>query len=261
LRIANELEAAIQSVAPGSVLAFIAETVCGGGYGALSPPPGYFKRIREICDQYDIFLILDEVYCGLGRTGRLHACDDEGIVPDLLVVAKGLAAGFAPIGAVLTTDAIHETIAKGTGSFNGGFTHSGHTLSCAAALTVQRIVREEGLVANAAAQGQLLRRLLEERFADHRHVGDIRGRGLMQAIELVADRESKASFNPDQGVGPTLSQAARDQGLICWVGSGTVDGHRGEHVMLSPPFIVTPEDVASIADRLCKALDITLQGA
>ncbi|MDB5576283.1 MAG: aspartate aminotransferase family protein [Bradyrhizobium sp.] len=254
LRIAEELETAIRAAGAETVLAFIAETVCGGGYGALTPPPGYYKRVREICDRHGILLILDEVYCGLGRTGTLHACEQDGIVPDLLVVAKGLAAGFAPIGSVLAAATVFDSM----GSFGGGFTHSGHTLSCAAALAVQQTVREEGLVENSAKQGALLRTLLEERFGNHRHVGDIRGRGLMQAVELVADRGTKDTFDPALKLGPRIAQEARDRGLICWVGSGTADGNRGEHIMLSPPFIVTPSDVAEIVGRLGEAVDAAL---
>jgi adenosylmethionine-8-amino-7-oxononanoate aminotransferase len=259
LRIADELEAAILAAQTDSILCFIAETVCGGGYGALTPPAGYYKRIREICDRHGIFFILDEVYCGLGRTGTLHACEQDGVVPDLLVVAKGLAAGFAPIGAVLVSGPIHQVIAEKTGSFGGGFTHSGHALSCAAALAVQTIVREEKLVANAATQGRFLRDSLETRFGNHRHVGEVRGRGLMQAIELVADRGRKDTFDPALKIAPRISAAARARGLICWVGSGTVDGTRGEHVMLSPAFIVTPQDVEEIVGRLGEAVDAVLQ--
>jgi adenosylmethionine-8-amino-7-oxononanoate aminotransferase len=259
LRIANELEEAILAAEPDTILAFIAETLGGGGYGALVPPPGYFKRIREICDKYGILLILDEVYCGLGRTGHLHACEAEGIVPDLLVVAKGLAAGFAPIGSVLVSSKVHDMIISGTGGFGGGYTHSGHTQSCAAALAVQQIVREEGLVENAARQGELLTRLLYERFGNHRHVGDIRGRGMMQAIELVADRTDKSTFDPTLKLAPRIARAALDRGLICWAGSGTVDGTRGEHVMIAPPFIVTAEDVGQIVERLGDAVDAALQ--
>ncbi|MBR0967353.1 aspartate aminotransferase family protein [Tardiphaga sp. 538_B7_N1_4] len=254
-RLAKELEAAIGDAGPETILAFIAETVSGGGVGALSSPPGYFKRVREICDRHGIFLILDEVYCGLGRTGKLHACEAEGIVPDILVVAKGLAAGFAPIGAVLTKGRIHEEIK----SFGGGFTHSGHTLSCVAALVVQRTVREEGLVENAEVQGNLLRRLLEERFGNHRYTGDIRGRGMMQAIEFVSDRNTKEPFDPEKGLAAKISQACLNEGLICWAMNGVVDGYRGDHVMLAPAFIVRPEEVHDIVDRLERGLDKALE--
>lgn len=260
-RIADELETAIEAAGPETVLAFIAETVGGSSSGALTAPPGYFKRVREICDRHGVFFILDEVYCGLGRTGRAHACEAEGIVPDFLVVAKGLAAGYAPIGAVLTTSAIHDTIANGSGNFKGGFTHSGHTLSCAAALAVQRTVREDGLVANAAIQGARMRQLLEERFGNHRHVGDIRGRGLLQSIELVADRGAKTPFSPDLKLAAHIMRESMEAGLLCNAAGGTVDGVRGEHVLLAPPFIVDGAEVEQIVDRLGKAVDRAVEKA
>ena len=257
-RIAQELEQAILREAPGSVLAFIAETVVGSSSGALTPPPGYLRSIRETCSRHGVLLILDEVYCGLGRTGHLHACQADGIVPDLLVVAKGLAAGYAPIGAVLVGESIHEAIAGGSGSFKGGFTHSGHILSCAAALAVQRAVRQEGLLDNVVKQSQLLETRIRERFESHPHVGDMRGRGLMRGIEIVADRNTKEPFAPSARIGAHLLQQCMDQGLLCNAASGTIDGSRGDHVLLTPPFIISAEEVDELVDRLAKALDATL---
>ena len=257
-RIADELEIAIKAAGPETVLAFIAETVGGSSSGALTAPPGYFRRVREICDRYGVALILDEVYCGLGRTGTAHACLSEEVVPDYLVVAKGLAAGFAPIGAVFASSQVHDTIAEGLGAFRGGFTHSGHTLSCAAALSVQGIVREEKLIANAARQGALLRSMLEERFGNHRHVGDIRGRGLLQSIELVADRTTKAPFAPQQRLAAAISREARAAGLIVNAAAGTIDGLTGDHVLLAPPFVVTRDEIATIIERLGNAVDRAL---
>ncbi|MES1975641.1 MAG: aspartate aminotransferase family protein [Pseudomonadota bacterium] len=254
-RIAADLETAIKAVGPDTVLAFIAETIGGSSSGALTAPPGYYASVRDICDRYGVALIMDEVYCGLGRSGTRYAIQAEGIVPDYLVVAKGLAAGYAPIGAVLTSDHIHDTIAGGSGNFRGGFTHSGHTLSCAAALAVQRIVREEKLIANVATQGALLGKLLQERFAQHAHVGDVRGRGLLQSIELVADRTSKAPFDPQARLAAAISREASALGMLVNAASGTVDGRTGDHVLLAPPFIVTHEDIVEIVDRLGQAVD------
>jgi adenosylmethionine-8-amino-7-oxononanoate aminotransferase len=177
------------------------------------------------------------------------------VVPDYLVAAKGLAAGFAPIGAVFTSERVHDVIAAGIGAFRGGFTHSGHMLSCAAALAVQRIVREEGLIENAARQGDLLRAMLEERFGNHRHVGEVRGRGLLQSIELVADRAGKAPFAPQQRLAAAISREANTAGLMVNAASGTIDGVTGDHVLLAPPFIVTPEEVEMIVGRLGDAID------
>lgn len=254
-RIADELETAIKAAGPVTVLAFIAETIGGSSSGALTAPPGYFRRVREICDRYGVALLLDEVYCGLGRSGTAHACLAENVVPDYLIAAKGLAAGFAPIGAVFTSDRVHDVIAAGAGAFRGGFTHSGHTLSCAAAVAVQRIVRTEGLIENVARQGALLRTMLEERFGNHRHVGDVRGRGLLQSIELVADRTSKAPFAPQQRLAAAISREANAAGLIVNAASGTIDGLTGDHVLLAPPFIVSREDVETIVERLGDAVD------
>jgi len=254
-RIADELDIAIRAAGPDTVLAFIAETIGGSSSGALTAPPGYFRRVRDICDHHGVALILDEVYCGLGRSGTAHACLAENIVPDYLVAAKGLAAGFAPIGAVMTSERVNDIIAKGSGAFRGGFTHSGHTLSCAAALAVQRIVREDDLIANVARQGALLGELLVERFGNHRHVGEVRGRGLLQSIELVADRASKAPFEPQQRLAAAIAREAAAVGLIVNAASGTIDGVRGDHVLLAPPFIVGRDDVIAIADRLGHAVD------
>jgi len=257
-RIADELEQAILREAPGAVLAFIAETVVGSSSGALTPPPGYLVRIRDICNRHGVLLILDEVYCGLGRTGHLHACQADGVVPDILVVAKGLAAGYAPIGAVLVGEALHDAIAGGSGSFKGGFTHSGHILSCAAALAVQRTVRREGLLQNVVKQAQRLEARLAERFAQHPNIGEIRGRGLMRGLEIVADRISKKPFDATEKISSRLSQACMEQGLLCNVASGTIDGTRGEHVLLAPPFIVSDEEIDELTARLAAALDNAL---
>lgn len=255
LRVANELDTAIRAAGPETVLAFIAETIGGSSSGALTAPPGYYERVREICDAHGVALVLDEVYCGLGRSGTAHACLQENVIPDYLVVAKGLAAGYAPIGAVVTSESVHKTIANGTGAFRGGFTHSGHTLSCTAALAVQRIVRERGLIANVAQQGARLSTLLLDRFGNHRHVGEVRGRGLLQSIELVADRDSKAPFERTQGIAPAIAREAVKLGLIVNAAQGTVDGVRGDHVLLAPPFIIDSDELATMVERLGDAVD------
>ena len=220
-RLALEFEAHILERGSHSVLAFIAETVGGSSSGALVSPPGYLRKIRQICDRYGILLILDEVFCGMGRTGVLHACTAEDVVPDLLAVAKGLGSGFAPIGAVFATSAIHDVIAKGSGSFKGGFTYSGHAIACAAALAVQQVIRTENILENVVQQGARLRSRLNDRFANHHLVGDVRGRGLLQAIELVADRSSKAPFG--SSVAARIQQESFARGLLCLAASGTID--------------------------------------
>ena len=190
-RLAQELEAKIAELGPETVIAFVAETVVGATSGAVPPVEGYFKRIREICDRHGVLLILDEVMCGMGRTGTLHACEQEGIAPDLMAIAKGLGGGFAPIGAVLVGSKIFDALKQGSGLFQHGHTYLGHPLACAGALAVQQVIRRDDLLANVRRQGEHLTRRLGERFGNHHHVGDVRGRGLFQAVELVKDRASK----------------------------------------------------------------------
>lgn len=255
LRIADELEAAILEAGPETVLAFIVETVGGTSSGALPVMPGYFERVRAICDRYGVLLILDEVFAGMGRVGSLYACSSFGVVPDFLVVAKGLAAGFVPMGAVLTSNAIHDAISEGTGYFQAGFTNSGHTLACAAGLAVQRVFREDGILDNVNRQGERLRAGLEERFGNHPHVGDIRGHGLARAIELVVDRASKSPFDASAGLAGRVAAESTARGFICLPAGGTIDGRSGEHVMLAPPLIISDADVDEMVDKLGAAVD------
>ena len=181
---------------PKSVIAFVAETVCGATLGAQPPVPGYFARVREVCDRHGVLLILDEVMCGMGRCGTLYACEAEGVNPDLITIGKGLAAGYQPIGALLIHERIADAIRAGSGAFQHGQTYSGHPVACAAALAVQRAIRNRSLLERVRSLGAKLGTLLRERFEGHANVGDIRGRGLLWALELVADRSSKAPFDP-----------------------------------------------------------------
>jgi adenosylmethionine-8-amino-7-oxononanoate aminotransferase len=222
------------------------------------PATGYFKRIREICDRHGVLLILDEVMCGMGRTGTLHACEQEGIAPDLMTIAKGLGGGYEPIGAVLLGRHIYDSFANGSGFFQHGHTYMGHPLACAAGLAVQETIRRDNLLANVRTQGALLRRRLSERFGNHPHVGDIRGRGLFQAIELVEDRSTKVPFDPATKLHARVKMAAMARGLMVYPMGGTIDGTRGDHVLLAPPFIVTEDQIGEIVDRLGNALDDAL---
>lgn len=257
-RAADELERKLQELGPETVIAFVAETVVGATLGAVPPAPGYFKRIREICDRHGILLILDEVMCGMGRTGTLHACEQEGVVPDLMVIAKGLGGGFAPIGAVLISDRIYQTFAKG-GDFQHGHTYIGHPLACATGLAVQQVIRRDGLLDNVKARGAALERRLAERFGNHHHVGDIRGRGLFQGIELVADRSTKAPFDPSRKLHARIKAEAMKRGLMVYPMGGTVDGRSGDHVLLAPPFIVDDATVDAIVERLGDAVDAAIE--
>ncbi|MBS0550846.1 MAG: aspartate aminotransferase family protein, partial [Proteobacteria bacterium] len=259
-RAANLLEQKIQELGPDTVMAFIAETVVGATAGAVTPAKGYFKRIREICDRHGVLLILDEVMCGMGRTGTLHACEQEGIAPDLMTVAKGLGGGYAPIGAVLLSDKIYDAFAGGSGFFQHGHTYMAHPLACAAALAVQETIQRDNLLANVREMGALLQRRLGERFGNHAHVGDIRGRGLFQAVELVEDRSTKTPFDPARKLHAKVKKAAMARGLMVYPMGGTIDGQRGDHVLLAPPFIVTPDQIGEIVDRLGSAIDDALAG-
>jgi adenosylmethionine-8-amino-7-oxononanoate aminotransferase len=258
-RVAGELENAILRIGAEKVAAFIAEPVVGATLGAVAATPGYFKRIREICDRYRILLILDEVMCGMGRTGTLHACEQEGIEPDLLLLAKGLGAGYQPIGAVLVADKIYAAIASGSGSFNHGHTYMGHAVCCAAALAVQQVIKSEDLLTNVQRQGVALHELLRQRFGAHPYVGDIRGRGLLRAIELVEDRMSKQPVAASLKLHARIKQQAMGQGLICYPGGGTADGDSGDHVLIAPPFNVTDSQLEQIVASLGSAVDAAIK--
>ena len=260
-RLADELEQTILRVGPEQVIAFIAETVGGATAGVLTPVPGYFRRVREVCDRHGILLILDEVMCGMGRCGTLHACEAEGVIPDLLVIAKGLGGGYQPIGAVLAQAKIVDAIRKGTGFFQHGHTYLGHAVACAAALAVQQVIERDGLLEQVMARGDLLMKRLREVFGQHPNVGDIRGRGLFIGLEFVADRATREPFDPALQINATLKRIAMDNGLMCYPMGGTIDGRRGDHVLLAPPFIATEDDVEQIVLRLQRALGRTLEKA
>jgi adenosylmethionine-8-amino-7-oxononanoate aminotransferase len=254
-RLALELEGKIAELGGGNVIAFVAETVVGATVGAVPAVPGYFKRVREICDRNGILLILDEVMCGMGRTGTLHACEQEGVSPDILAIAKGLGGGYAPIGAILLQDAIFKAIEDGSGSFQHSHTYTGHPLACAAALAVQQVIRRDNLLANVRKQGEHLARRLQERFGNHPFVGDVRGRGLFRGIEIVADRGSKKPFDPSDKLHAQIKLEAMARGLMVYPMGGTVDGTQGDHVLLAPPFIVDSTAIDTIVERLGEAID------
>lgn len=257
LRVADELEAKIQELGPETVAAFVAETVVGASIGAAPPAPGYFKRIREICGRHGVLLILDEVMCGSGRTGTYHACEQEGVAPDVMALAKGLAAGYQPTAAVLLSGRIFEAFEKGKGGFLSGHTYMGHPVACAAALAVRRAVLSRGLLANVLVQGEALAQGLLNRLGDHPHVGDIRGRGLFRGIELVRDRTTKEPFDPELKVHARIKRLAMERGLICYPAGGTADGIRGDHVLLAPPFIADSGHIAEIVDLVAGVIEDT----
>ena len=253
-RTAQELEDEILRLGPETVMAFIAEPVVGATLGAVPAVEGYFRRIRAICDRYGVLLILDEVMCGMGRTGYLFACEAEGIAPDILCIAKGLGAGYQPIGAMLCSKEIYAAIKGGSGFFQHGHTYLGHPVATVAGRAVVSKLLREDLVARAATQGAKLALVLQDRFGQAPHVGDIRGRGLFAGIEFVADRDTKEPLDPALGVAGRLKAAAFDKGLICYPMAGTRDGVHGDHVLLAPPFIISDDQIGELADKLGAAM-------
>lgn len=258
-RLAAELEAEFQRLGPDTVAAFLAEPVVGATAGAVTAPDGYFKAVREICDRHGALLILDEVMCGMGRTGTTHAWQQEGVAPDIQAIAKGLGGGYQPIGAMLASGKIIDTIRTGSGAFQHGHTYLAHPLACAAALAVQDVIREDRLLDRVKERGRQLEQRLTESFGNHRHIGDIRGRGLFWAIELVADRASRTAFDPALKLNQRIKAEAFANGLGCYPGGGTVDGVRGDHVLLAPPYIASADEIDQIVDKLGTAVDNVLR--
>jgi adenosylmethionine-8-amino-7-oxononanoate aminotransferase len=257
-RLAAELDAEIRRLGGDAVIAFVAETVAGATLGSVPPVPGYFRRVREVCDRYGVLLILDEVMCGMGRCGSLWAFEPEGVAPDLVSIAKGLGAGYQPIGAVMVARHVYETVVSGSGYFQHGHTYIGHAAACAGALAVQRRLHEDGLLARVAPAGERLEAKLRAAFGAHPHVGEIRGRGLFWSLELVADRAGKTPFDPRERVHARLKQAALEAGLLCYPMGGTLDGERGDHVLLAPPFIVRPAQLDEMIEKLARSLKTVL---
>ncbi len=259
-RIANELETKIQELGAENVAAFVAETVVGATSGALTAPEGYYKRIRDICDQYDVLLILDEIMCGMGRTGVLHACEIEGIQGDLQTLAKGLAAGYQPLGAVLISKKIVDAIESGTGFFQHGHTYIGHATACAAGLATQREIRDRDLLSNVRLQGNNLITQLKDSFSAlpdlDQYIGDFRGRGLFIGIELVANKETKQPFDPQLKLHAKIKKIAMENLLMVYPMGGTIDGVHGDHILLAPSFIIDEDDVAQIVERLTKTIQL-----
>lgn len=257
-RLLKELEDKILEVGPDKVIAFCAETVVGATAGAVPPTPGYFKGVREICDRHGILYIADEVMCGMGRTGTLHAVEQEGVVPDMLAIAKGLGGGYQPIGALLASDRIIDPLRNGSGLFQHGHTYLGHSTACAAALAVQQVIQRDNLLVNVQERGAYLRQALSERLKEHPNVGDIRGRGLFMGLELVRDRVTKTPFASELKLHAQVKARALNNGLMIYPMGGTIDGQLGDHILLALPFIVTDADIDQIVDRLALSIDQSL---
>ena len=258
-RLGTELETEIARLDGSKVIAFVAETVAGATLGCVPPVPGYFKRVREICDRHGILLILDEVMCGMGRCGTMWAFESEGIVPDIVTIAKGLGAGYQPIGAMVASKPVYESITRGSGFFQHGYTYLGHAAACAGALAVQHRLRDDGVLRQVAPMGEVLARQLRAAFGEHPHVGDIRGRGLFWALELVADRTTKKPFEPSRRLHARIKQEALEAGLLCYPMGGTIDGERGDHVLLAPPFVIEPSQIEELVHKLSAAIEGALR--
>ncbi|QQB34571.1 aspartate aminotransferase family protein [Achromobacter deleyi] len=257
-RLAQELEQTFQRLGPDSVMAFVAEPVVGATSGAVTAVPGYFRRIREVCDRHGVLLIADEVMCGMGRTGTLYAVEQEGITPDLITIAKGLGGGYQPIGAVMAQERIVQAMQQGSGFFQHGHTYLGHATACAASLAVQQVIKRDNLLARVRAQGDGLRQRLQQALGEHPHVGDIRGRGLFMGVELVQDRASKATFDPALSLHARIKREAMARGLMVYPMGGTIDGRQGDHVLLAPPFIITDDELDQLTERLAGAIDAAI---
>ncbi len=255
--LALELERTILSAGPESVAAFVAEPIVGATLGAVAPADGYWSAIADVCRRHGVLLVADEVMTGFGRTGTWFGMDHWGVKPDLVVAAKGATSGYWPFGFVAASDRVHRTVVEG-GGFVHGFTYSHSIGGATVAREVLRIIREEDLVSASAAKGALLLGLLRDRLGDHRNVGDVRGRGLLVGVELVADREMKAPFPRSARLTEGIVHAARESGLLVYSGTGCADGTNGDTILLGPPFVVTEAEIERIVAGLAGAIDAAL---
>ncbi|MEM1376022.1 MAG: aspartate aminotransferase family protein [Pseudomonadota bacterium] len=253
-RLAAELAAKIEDLGPATVAAFVAEPVVGATMGAVPPVDGYFRKMKAVCERYGVLMILDEVMCGMGRTGTLFACEQDGVDPDMIAIAKGLGAGAQPIGALMVSDRIYDAVENGTGFFQHGHTYLGHPMACAVGNAVLDRLIDDGVLERVTPMGQKLRDALSARFGNHPHVGNIRGRGLFIGLEIVKDRGTKQPFASSLGIATKIKKRAMAERLMCYPMSGTIDGQAGDHILLAPPFIIEDAHIAMIVDRLETAI-------
>ncbi|KAF4634712.1 hypothetical protein G7Y89_g3397 [Cudoniella acicularis] len=261
-RLATELDDEFQRVGPKTVCAFVAETVAGTALGCIPPSPGYFVAMKAVCDKYGALLILDEVICGMGRTGTAHAWQQEGVVPDIQAVAKGLGGGYTPIAALISGYKVVQAIDGGTGFFNHGHTYQSHAVACAAAVEVQNIIQQNDLIVHVANMGKRLEKGLRAALQTHPHVGDIRGRGLLWAIEFVKNKDTKEPFSPQEGI----SMKIRNIGLVepfnisLWPVSGGATDSGGDHIMISPAYNISEEDIDFIVSSTSEIVKLVFAG-
>ncbi|MBK0097182.1 aspartate aminotransferase family protein [Erwinia sp. S63] len=253
-RLLNELEQAIVDAGPETIIGFCAETVVGATTGATPPTPGYLKGVRALCDKYGILYIADEVMCGMGRTGTLHAFEQDDVVPDLVTIAKGLGGGYQPIGAVLASEKIVSALQSGSGLFQHGHTYICHATAASAALAVQQVIERDNLLDAVKQQGTYLQNALREVLGALQHVGDTRGRGLFAGVELVRDKESKTPFDPALKLHAGIKANCMSRGLMVYPMGGTIDGQYGDHILIAPPFIITPSQLDFVVDTLATVI-------
>jgi adenosylmethionine-8-amino-7-oxononanoate aminotransferase len=259
-RLGAELVSTIETLGPENIAAFMAEPVVGSTAGAVPFVPGYLRRMQEVCRDFGVLFIVDDVMCGMGRSGALYSHITDGFVPDMVAIGKGLAAGYQPISALLLSETVHGSIAEGSGVLRNGQTHVNHAFACSVALSVQQIVERDGLVARAADLGAQLRGALGAQIGEHPNVGDIRGMGLMIGVEFVASREHKTSLaNPDE-ISAQFKSEGLKRDMLLYPGSGTIDGHLGNHVMFAPAFVSTNADISEIAGRFSETVAKVLAG-
>ena len=261
LKCANALEAEILSQNPDNVAAFLAEPVSGATLGAVVPPDGYWPRIREICDRYGVLLVMDEVMTGMGRTGTWFAAEHWGVVPDILTIGKGAASGYFPLSVVATGGEFVDLIANGSGDFSHGGTYSHHPVGAAAGLATLAYLQEHHLVETVAEKGQFLAEQLNAQLGSSPYIGDIRGIGLMWGIELVRDKTSQQPFDQALHLSQRIADEAFRLGLVVYPGSGSVDGHQGDHLMVGPPFCITEDEIVRMVEILHEAIEISIQAA
>ncbi|HCB0454037.1 MULTISPECIES: aspartate aminotransferase family protein [Klebsiella] len=249
-RLLNELEQAILEAGPETIIGFCAETVVGATTGATPPTPGYLQGVRRLCDKYGILYIADEVMCGMGRTGTLHAFEQDDVVPDLVTIAKGLGGGYQPIGAVLASETIVSALKAGSGLFQHGHTYICHATAASAALAVQQVIARDNLLDAVKQQGAYLHKALREVLGELPHVGDTRGRGLFAGVELVRDKDDKTPFDPALKLHAAIKANCMARGLMVYPMGGTIDGQSGDHILIAPPFIITPAQLDFVVDTL-----------
>ena len=256
-RLAKELDEEFQRVGPDTVCAFVAEPIVGAALGCVPAVAGYFKALKAVCDKHGALLILDEVMCGMGRCGTLHAWQDEGVCPDIQTIGKGLGGGYAPVAGMLVNHRVVDVLSQGTGAFSHGQTYQGHPVACAAALAVNKMIREPGVMERVKESGRRLESVLRGRLEGHNYVGDIRGKGLFWGMEFVRDKTTKEPFDALLKVASGIHDLGMEEphNISLYPGAGTVDGKRGDHILVAPPYNSTPEEIDLVGTRTADVIE------